>query len=124
MIPGVTDGTRGRILVVDDDLGIRQMITLALGDAGFDVVPSDGEGVAQLGSDFAAVILDLRLGRHSALDVLREAPALVQRPLVIMTAASEERLALDGLPSHTLLPKPFDLGSLEEAITTARARGR
>jgi DNA-binding response OmpR family regulator len=124
MIEGVTERTRPRVLVVDDDAGIRQLITLAVNSSGYEAVASDGHGVDALEDDFAAVLLDVRLGDRSATDVLREAPWLTDRPLIVMTAGAEDREALMALPEHTLLRKPFDLKALDEAIEVATSATR
>jgi DNA-binding response OmpR family regulator len=113
--------SRPSILVIDDDPGIRHLIALAVTGSGYDVVETDGAGIEALQGDYAAVLLDVRLGERSASDVLRAAPWLERRPLIVMTAGPEDREALARLPDHTLLPKPFDLTTLDDAIATARA---
>lgn len=115
---------RPRILVIEDDPGIRHLIDLAVTATGYDVVASDGHDVAPLEGDFAVVLLDIRLGQRTAADVLDEAPWLTDRPLIVMTAGAEDRDALVSLPSHTLLRKPFDLTALDEAIAEVREAGR
>jgi len=106
---------RGRILVVDDDAGIRTMLALALTDAGHDVRVSDGAGRVDRG-DAEILVLDVRLGRRSSLELLEEQPELRELPTVVMTAsAAMPSTGMD--PARTvLLPKPFDLDELDAAV--------
>jgi two-component system nitrogen regulation response regulator GlnG len=105
---------RGRLLVVDDDAGIRSMLSLALSDAGHEVRVSDGAGYVERG-DAQVLILDVRLGRRTAVDLLERQPELRELPVVVMTASGTLPSGMD--PATTvLLQKPFDLDALDAAV--------
>jgi DNA-binding NtrC family response regulator len=110
---------RIRVLVVDDDTAIRQMLQLALAESGHDVELSDGRGtVDSTGID--VIVMDLRLGRRTAFDLLAEQPELASRPLVLITATSDRVEVPDSLATRAqVLRKPFDLETLERAIRDA-----
>ncbi len=111
------------MLVVDDDAGIRDMLAMALRDAGHAVRLSDGHGPVAV-ADADVVLLDGRLGDRTAHDVIAETPELAHRPVILMTATGAVSDALsDRLAHMSVLRKPFDLRALEAAIDQA-ARGR
>jgi two-component system, NtrC family, nitrogen regulation response regulator GlnG len=110
-----------RVLVVDDDPGIRQMLELALREAGFDVAVSDGQRLeGPRGAD--VVLLDVRLGNHGAWDLLAEVPSLASVPIIVMTATvGVDAVARDMPGMFAVVAKPFDLDVLERRIREAAA---
>jgi two-component system, OmpR family, response regulator len=105
-----------RVLVIDDDPGIRQMLSLALGESGFEVALSDGQRVEDAaGAD--VVLLDVRLGNRSARQLLADVPSLAQVPIIVMTATISADEAARGLPGiAAVVTKPFDLDVIERTI--------
>lgn len=113
------ESQRLRVLVVEDDPGIRQMVVLALRSAGHEVRTSDGRGEVEAG-DADVVLLDVRLGNRTAHELLAANPALASRELILMTASARPREAAVGLPEPiAILSKPFDLSALDEALAGA-----
>jgi DNA-binding response OmpR family regulator len=112
-----------KVLVVDDDPGIRQMLSLALGESGFEVAVSDGQRLHDAaGAD--VVLLDVRLGNKSARQLLAEVPSLADVPIIVMTATISADQAARGLPGiAAVVTKPFDLdvieGMIREVLATA-----
>jgi DNA-binding response OmpR family regulator len=107
------------VLVVDDDTAIRQMLHLALAESDHDVRLADGRSTVDA-SQIDVVVMDVRLGRRTAFDLLAEQPELASRPLVLMTATSDRVDVPPSLPSGVrILRKPFDLEALEGAIRDA-----
>jgi DNA-binding response OmpR family regulator len=107
-----------RILVVEDEAGIRAFLARAFEAEGFQVeVVADGEtGLARaLTGDYQFVILDLLLPGLDGLDVLREMhsgrPGL---PVLILSARSDLPTKLRGfeLGAVDYLAKPFSLNEL------------
>jgi DNA-binding response OmpR family regulator len=115
-----------KVLVIDDDPGIRQMLSLALGESGFEVVVSDGQRLeSAAGAD--VVLLDVRLGNKSARQLLAEVPSLANVPIIVMTATISADEVAHGLPGITaVVTKPFDLDviaqMIREVLTTAAQR--
>ena len=118
---------RAKVLVIDDDPGIRKMLTLALGEVGFDVVTSDGQRLDD-GTDADVVLLDVRLGNRNARQLLAQVPALTEKPIIVMTATVDPEDAARALPGvAAVVRKPFDLDVIETTIRevlAAAPRGR
>jgi CheY-like chemotaxis protein len=130
-----------RILVVEDDGGVRGLLADRLTQYELVFVTCQSDCYAQLASpDFDLVLLDLRLPRTAdemkpsnqvGVDILIEIRKrrLVKRggamlmPVVVMTAHGSETIQGSVLVEHganDYLPKPFGLGQeLEHKITRA-----
>ncbi len=106
-----------RILIADDDAGIRGMLRDFLEDEGFDVDETDdSENVVKaLKADNAPtlVIMDVRMPTKSGIEVLREISEErgAQLPFIIMTAYGSANLAIEAmqLGAYDYITKPFDL---------------
>src|ERR1051325_9235758 len=84
------DGSPGRILVVDDEATLAELLTMALRYEGWEVrTAADGRTAVQLAREFrpGAVVLDIMLPDCAGLEVRRklraDAPAL---PVLFLTA--------------------------------------
>ena len=85
-------GTRGRVLVVDDDAALAEMLGIVLRGEGFDpVFCADGE--AALGAFRESrpdlELLDLMLPRRDGVDVCRAIRAESGTPIVMLIAMSD-----------------------------------
>ena len=109
-----------RILVVEDEADIRQILAYNLGQAGHEVLTVD-RGAAAL--DLLKkerpdlVLLDLMLPDISGLEVCRQlksAPALGEIPVIMLTARSEEidRVVGFELGADDYVVKPFSVREL------------
>lgn len=119
-----------RILLVEDDAVLREVMTRSLEHAGHRVDPAESvEDAAHLWrvQPFDAVLLDLNLPQHaragstmgSGLAVLREARARGDRtPVLVLTARNrtEERIAGLDAGADDYLGKPFDLAEVEARL--------
>jgi DNA-binding response OmpR family regulator len=114
-----------RILVVDDDRGLRLALSTLLKDAGHDVqTAGDGpEALAILESRVVdIVLLDIGLPSMSGLDVLARARALDTPPLVIMmTADDTPETVLESVRRQAFryLRKPFPPNTIVDVVTDA-----
>ena len=107
-----------RILYVEDDPTIAQVISVSLSDEGFDVtLAENGATGISLAKDreFDLAIVDLRLPDVSGLDVVREIRKTTDIPIVIFTAFGDTQSVVAGLESGAddFLSKP--IASLELA---------
>jgi CheY-like chemotaxis protein len=130
-MPAAVPFTGRRILLVDDDRGLRHVLSTLLTEAGHTVVTAgDGpEAVARLdGGATDIVLLDLGLPGMSGLEVLAHARALPTPPLVIvMTADDTSATLLEAVrrQAYRYLRKPFApnevVGLVAGAVATAPA---
>ena len=118
------DGSPLRVLVVDDELNIAELISMALRYEGFTVeMAHSGTKAVQAARDFGpdAVVLDMMLPDFDGLEVLRRMRGTQpDLPVVFLTAkdAVEDRIAGLTAGGDDYVTKPF---SLEELV--ARLRG-
>ncbi|HEX8629805.1 MAG TPA: response regulator transcription factor, partial [Catenuloplanes sp.] len=119
-----TDGAPVRVLVVDDEPTLAELLSMALRYEGWEVRSAgDGGAAVRAAREFRpdAVILDIMLPDMDGLDVMRrlrgESP---QVPVLFLTArdAVEDRIAGLTAGGDDYVTKPF---SLEEVV--ARLRG-
>src|SRR5688500_2766568 len=122
-----------RILVVDDEADLRDLLKRSFAREGHDVVavPDGHEALEHASSDgFDVVLLDVALGPGpSGYDVARELRA--QRnvvPIIMLTALDSEADAVQGLEAGAddYVTKPFGLAELRSRIRAVlrRAHGR
>jgi CheY-like chemotaxis protein len=112
-----------RVLVVDDEPGMRETLVDILEAAGYDVVAA-GDGDAALATvnagDVDVVVMDVQMPKQDGVSVLgqlRPPPPVV----IMMTAyALEERLraAVDS-NAFAILHKPFAVGRLLSLVASA-----
>lgn len=104
-------GPTWRVLVVDDDEGIREALAELLRDAGHQVTTARHgvEGLARLESDAPDVVLvDLMMPVMNGAEFVDEARRRGTQPrarLIAMTASSDTALLPPGIE---VLAKPFD----------------
>jgi DNA-binding response OmpR family regulator len=107
-----------RILVVEDDAGIRQGIADALGFEGYTALEAaDGDTGLDMALkvDFELLLLDIVLPRRSGLEILREVRAtLPTLPVIILTARGDEADRIEGLRlgADDYVVKPFSVREL------------
>ncbi len=112
-----TAPAKPRILAVDDDAEIRDMLRRGLSIEGFDVqVAADGEeALAAISSGpVDAVVLDVMLPGLNGLDVLRRIRVDDDVPVLFLSARDRVRDRIAGLDAggDDYLPKPFAFGEL------------
>jgi two-component system response regulator HydG len=116
---------KNKILVVDDDAGHRSMLLTLLADWGYRLDGAqDGESAVALcrSQPFDLVLMDVRMTGISGIEALKEIklrqPDL---PIVIMTAYSDVRAAVEAIKSgaYDYLTKPLDFDDLRQAMERA-----
>jgi two-component system, OmpR family, response regulator MtrA len=121
-----TDGSRGRVLVVDDDAALSEMLTIVLRNEGFDsrVCATGDRALAEM-RDYRpdVVLLDLMLPGRDGIDVCRDIRAESGVPIVMLTAKSDTIDIVVGLESGAddYVVKPF---KPKELVARIRARVR
>ena len=117
-----------RVLLIEDDRRLAEMLSRYLGEAGLSVsVAGTGrEGLTRLGREpHEAVILDLTLPDMDGLDVCRQLRASSQTPVLMLTARGEPMDRVVGLEvgADDYLPKPFEPRELLARLRAILRRG-
>jgi two-component system OmpR family response regulator len=118
-----------RILVVDDDPHIRDVVRFALDKAGFETVGA-GEGAEAL-AKFATgrpalVVLDVGMPEMDGLDVCRRIRKTSETPILFLSARDEEIDRVLGLElgGDDYLTKPFSPRELVARVNAILKRAR
>ena len=123
---GASYPTRGRVLVVDDDAPLAEMLGIVLGQEGFEsrVCPRGDIALAEF-RDYRPdlVLLDLMLPGKDGIDVCKEIRAESGVPIVMLTAKGDTVDVVVGLESGAddYVVKPF---KPKELVARIRARVR
>lgn len=117
---------RGRVLVIDDDLALAEMLGIVLRGEGFDpVFCADGAQALQAFRDTRpdVVLLDLMLPGMDGVDICRLIRAESGTPIVMLTAKNDTIDVVLGLESGAddYIVKPF---KPKELVARLRARMR
>jgi len=105
---------KGRILVVDDEMDIREGLDTLLTSEGYavEMAANGGEGLRKLGSRaYDLVLLDLMMPDRSGMDVLREVRDRDREtPIFMITAYGSVEAAVEALKlgANDYFPKPWD----------------
>jgi DNA-binding response OmpR family regulator len=118
---GATDAAEKRILVVDDDDSVREMLPRVLAGEGYQVwAAADGTAALEMATavKFDLVLLDLNLPGKSGWDTFEALTAL--DPLlavIIITARSNQLVTARNAGAGALLEKPLDFAKLLETVS-------
>lgn len=118
-----------RILVVDDDPHIREILCFALAKAGFETV-SAGDGAEALAMFQAApaglLILDIGMPEMDGLEVCRRLRKSSEVPILFLSARDEEIDRVLGLEigGDDYVTKPFSLRELVARVHAILKRSR
>jgi two-component system cell cycle response regulator CtrA len=111
-----------RVLLIEDDSAMAQLIELVLTSDGFNVYTTDlGEEGIDLGKiyDYDIILLDLNLPDISGFEVLRRLRvAKVKAPTLILTGlhSIEDKVRVLGFGADDYLTKPFHKDELVARI--------
>lgn len=118
-----------KILIVEDDVSIREILKDILIDEGFDCDEAeDGKAASELleKNKYDVLISDFRMPRMDGAQLLRWCrDHEIHLPIIFITANKElfpeEKLALNDCCA-ALLQKPIDIDTLIQAIEDAKVR--
>lgn len=116
-----------KILVIDDDLELCDLLQDYLGGEGFsvDVVHRGDEGAQQvLKEAYSLVVLDVMLPGMNGFDVLRKIRETNRTPVIMLTARGDDVDRIVGLElgADDYLPKPFNPRELIARIRAVQRR--
>jgi two-component system KDP operon response regulator KdpE len=112
-----------RILVVDDEPGIRRVVRDALERAGHEVETAiDGQEALDIfaSKSFDLIVADLAMPRVGGLELVREIRRSSQLPILVLTVRNEEpaKVRLLDAGADDYVTKPF---GVEELLARSRA---
>jgi signal transduction histidine kinase len=113
-----------KILVIDDEEWLREMVQMALRQRGFEVIEAENGavGIEVAGKELPDLILcDVNMEKvngYMALSALRNESATASIPVILMTGLADSAGMRHGmeLGADDYLPKPFTLDALYAAV--------
>ena len=118
-------GSPARVLVVEDEADVCDLIQQQLGEEGYEVVCAGNDDVAYRtlqrgGRSFRALIVDINLGEGTTgFDVARHARRLNPAvPVVYVTGGDPSMVETHAVDGAALVLKPFDREDLITALET------
>lgn len=117
-------GSMGKILIVDDELSMREFLSILLRKQGHEVmaVESGERALEHLGDDFDVVLTDLKMSGISGMEVLtrfvRDAPGT---QVIMMTAFATTDTAIRAMKEGAAdyLTKPFKVDAVKVVVDKA-----
>ncbi|MBU8910509.1 MAG: sigma-54 dependent transcriptional regulator, partial [Desulfobacterales bacterium] len=113
------------ILVVDDEISMRELLEVLLSKEGYNVSDA-GNGKQALKmiqkKSYDLIVTDIRLGDITGLEVLKEAKKKNSDTVVVMISAySTTEIAVEAMNAgaYDFVPKPFDNIELKQTIQKA-----
>jgi two-component system response regulator PilR (NtrC family) len=116
------------LLVVDDDLSMREMLEVMLTPEGYDVeYAEDGVKAIQMlkAKEYDLILCDIRMEPVGGLEVLREAKGRLPQTVVIMISAyATTETAVEAMKegAYDYIPKPFNVDEVKQTIRDALDR--
>lgn len=113
-----------KLLIVDDEAGIREILQFNLENAGYavDCAASAEEALEILGSEHSLILLDVMMGGMSGLEMAKVLRTQMENdiPVIFLTAKSDPEDLLAGFSAggDDYIPKPF---SILEVLARVRA---
>ncbi len=118
-----------RILVVDDDLELRQMLTQYLQQNGLIALPAASEEDIRRHLDAGRIdliLLDIMLGDENGVEICERLRAEKSVPVIMVSAlsADNDRLAGYAVGADDYIAKPFNTGLILARIRAVLSRAR
>lgn len=124
-------GTKGKILVVDDDRLVLATVTHGLARAGYEVIDADnGDDAILLAREHRPdlALLDIRMEGKSGFDVADYLRSFLGTPFMFLSAFADDATVaqVKALGAVAYLVKPLDIAQIvptvEAALSSVRAR--
>jgi len=118
-----------RVLVVDDERHIRELLEIGLGDEGYEVRSApDGQVGLQMVRDWNpdAIVLDVMLPKIDGIALLPMFRKLTEAPILMLSAKGDVGDKVAGLSrgADDYMAKPFEMAELRVRLETALRRPR
>ncbi|MET0385337.1 MAG: response regulator [Polyangiales bacterium] len=114
-----------RVLIIEDDANMRDMLAVSLQRRGFEAICSDSAaaGLAALAQfKFDVVVSDINMRGQDGIELCRQlAESHPELPVIVITAFGSMDTAIAALRAGAVdfLPKPFELEALSAAVDKA-----
>jgi two-component system sensor histidine kinase/response regulator len=121
-----------KILVIDDEEWLREMMQLALRQRGYEVIEAENgeKGIVTAQKELPDLILcDINMDKldgYATLSALRSAPTTASIPFILMTGLADQAGMRHGmeLGADDYLPKPFTIEALYAAVEARLKKAR
>jgi DNA-binding response OmpR family regulator len=117
-----------RVLIVEDDDSMRDMVGYALADEGMEIeAVADGESALEVFSSsgpFDLVVLDVMLPGVDGITVCKELTSASDVPVIMLTARDDEMSVVVGLEvgADDYITKPFSMREFRSRVRAALRR--
>ena len=120
-------GSKGNILVVDDEPQITRVLKTTLSSQGYGVrTASDGDEASQMLKEWTPdlVITDLRMPNVGGLELCRLIRTKSRIPIIVLSVKGEERMKVEALDAGAddYVTKPFGVHELLARVRAALRR--
>ena len=118
-----------KVVVIDDERHLRELLELGLGEDGFEVrSAADGRSGLQLVRDWRpdAIVLDVMLPFVDGLELLPMLRRITEAPILMLSAKADTDDRITGLRrgADDYIPKPFEMTELVARLHSALRRPR
>jgi CheY-like chemotaxis protein len=112
-----------KVLIVDDEEGIRMLYAMELQDEGYEVVTlPDGRDLLEVVDEAQpdCVVLDIKMREYNGLDLLQELrKKYYDLPVILNSAYSSFKVDLKAVAADYYVVKSSDLSELKEKLKVA-----
>jgi DNA-binding response OmpR family regulator len=118
-----------KVVVIDDERHLRELLELGLGEDGFEVrSAADGRAGLALVRDWRpdAIVLDVMLPFVDGLELLPMLRRITEAPILMLSAKADTDDRITGLRrgADDYIPKPFEMTELAARVHSALRRPR
>ena len=112
-----------KILIVDDEEGIRMLYSMELQDEGYEVITlPDGKELLQVVDEQKpdCIVLDIKMREYNGLDLLQQVrKKYYNLPVILNSAYSSFKVDLKAVAADYYVVKSSDLRELKEKLRVA-----
>lgn len=112
-----------KILIVDDEEGIRMLYAMELQDEGYEVITlPDGKDLLEVvdAQEPDCIVLDIKMREYNGLDLLQQIRKKHDDlPVILNSAYSSFKVDLKAVAADYYVVKSSDLGELKEKLKVA-----
>lgn len=112
-----------KVLIVDDSVSMRQMLSMILSSGGYEVVSAEDakEGLEKLSGELVAIITDYNMPGMNGVDFIKEVRnggVAKNKPIIMVTTESEQQKKEEGRAAGATgwITKPFEKAQLLEVL--------